>query len=138
MERKKVLFVCEHNSARSQMAEAFLKSLAPDRFEVQSAGISPGTLNPLAVKVMGEVGIDISKNRTKGVEDLFKKGEDFDIVITVCDPAATACPVFPGSQVINWTFDDPAKVSGTEDEKLNQVRRIRDKIEDQILEWIKH
>jgi arsenate reductase (thioredoxin) len=138
MERKqKVLFVCEHNSARSQMAEAFLKSLAPDRFEVQSAGISPGILNPLVVKVMTEEGIDISMNRTKGVDDLLNRGEKFDVIITVCDPAAAACPVFPDSKVVHWSFDDPSKFKGTEEEILNQLRRIREEIRTKILEWIK-
>jgi len=134
--KKKVLFVCEHNSARSQMAEAFLKTLAPDNFEVKSAGIDPGALNPLAVKVMAEVGIDISKNKTKSVDALFAGGEKFDIVITVCDPAAMACPVFPGSRVLNWSFEDPSKVTGTEDEKLEKVRIIRDGIRSKIMEWL--
>jgi arsenate reductase (thioredoxin) len=136
-QKKRVLFVCEHNSARSQMAEAFLKSLAPERFEVQSAGISPGRLNPLAVKVMKEAGIDISMNRTKGVDGLLNKGEKFDFIITVCDPAASACPVFPGAEVIHWMFEDPSRVSGAEDEKLNKVRKIRDEIRLKIIEWIK-
>jgi len=132
----KVLFVCEHNSARSQIAEAFLKALAPERFEVKSAGVAPGTLNPLAVKVMEEAGIDISGNKTKSVDDLFAGGERFDIIVTVCDPAAMACPVFPGSQVINWSFDDPSKVTGTESEKLAKVRNIRDEIRKRLLKWI--
>lgn len=131
-----ILFVCEHNSARSQIAEAFLKALAPERFEAKSAGIDPGTLNPLAVKVMEEAGIDISGNKTKSVDDLFAGGERFDIIVTVCDPAAMACPVFPGSKVINWSFDDPSKVTGTESEKLAKVRNIRDEIRKRLLKWI--
>lgn len=97
MTKKRVLFVCVHNSARSQMAEAFLNNLGGDRFEAVSAGLEPGTLNPLVVEVMKEAGIDISQNRTKSVFDLFKKGELFSYVITVCDEAsAQRCPVFPG------------------------------------------
>lgn len=136
-EKLKVLFVCEHNSARSQIAEAFLKALAPKRFKVKSAGIDPGTLNPLAVKVMEEVGINISGNKTKSVDDLFAGGERFDIIVTVCDPAALTCPVFPGSEVINWSFQDPSKVEGNEDEKLEKVRIIRDEIRSKIMEWLK-
>ena len=95
---KRVLFVCIHNSARSQMAEAFLNSLGGDRFEAMSAGLEPGVLNPLVVKVMQEAGIDISKNQTKSVFDLFDRGEAFAYVITVCDAArAEACPLFQDS-----------------------------------------
>ncbi len=136
-QKKKILFVCEHNSARSQMAEAFFKALAPDRFDVQSAGISPGTLNPLAIMAMHEIGIDISMNRTKGVDELFSQGEKFDIIITVCDPAAKSCPVFPGARVINWSFEDPSKVTGTAEERLNTVRKIRDEIRKKIDAWIR-
>ena len=95
-DKKRVLFVCVHNSARSQMAEAFLNTLAGDRFEAMSAGLEPGTLNPLVVEVMKEVGIDISRNQTKSAFDLFKKGELFSYVITVCDAAsAESARFFP-------------------------------------------
>ena len=104
--RKRVLFVCVHNSARSQIAEAFLNTLAGDRFEAVSAGLEPGTLNPLAVEVMKEVGIDISKNRTKSVFDLYAAGALFSYVIAVCDAeAAQRCPIFPGiTKTIVWSF----------------------------------
>jgi arsenate reductase len=96
-DKKRVLFVCVHNSARSQIAEAFLNALAGDRFEAMSAGLEPGTLNPLVVEVMKEVDIDISRNQTKSAFDLFKKGELFSYVVTVCDAAsAEQCPLFPG------------------------------------------
>lgn len=119
------------------MAEAYLNSMAPDRFEASSAGISPGALNPLAVKVMAEDGIDISRNSTKSVEAFLSRGDFFDIIITACEPAAKSCPVFPGTNVLHWTFDDPSKVSGTETEKLAKVRKIRDEIRLKIVKWIK-
>ena len=131
MEKKiKVLFVCVHNSARSQMAEAFLNNLAGDRFEAQSAGLEPGTLNPLAVETMHETGIDISANQTKSVFNFFKHGAMFNYVITVCDGAnAERCPIFPGiTQRRHWSFADPAALEGTHEEKLEAVRRIRDEI----------
>jgi arsenate reductase len=131
MEKKsKVLFVCVHNSARSQMAEAFLNHLAGDRFEAQSAGLEPGTLNPLAVETMAEAGIDISGNQTKGVFDFFKSGAMFNYVVTVCDGAnAERCPIFPGvTQRLHWSFADPSALEGTHEEKLAAVRRIRDEI----------
>ena len=139
MDKKRVLFVCVHNSARSQMAEAFLNSLTGDRFEVMSAGLEPGKLNPLAVEVMKEVGIDISQNRTKSAFDLFKKGELFSYVITVCDAAsAEQCPLFPGllTAQIHWSFADPASFTGTYEEKLAQTRAVRDAIKTKIKEWI--
>ena len=108
-DKKRVLFVCVHNSARSQIAEAFLNALAGDRFEAMSAGLEPGTLNPLVVEVMKEVGIDISRNQTKSAFDLFKKGELFSYVITVCDAAsAEHVPAFP------WLIDraDPLEFCG--------------------------
>ena len=140
MGKKRVLFVCIHNSARSQMAEAFLNNLAGDRFEAVSAGLEPGTLNPLAVEVMKEVGIDISQNRTKSVFDLYKKGELFSYVITVCDEAnAQRCPVFPGllTTQIHWGFADPLAFTGTFEERLAQTRQLRDTIKAKIEKWLK-
>ena len=134
--KQKVLFVCEHNSARSQMAEAFLQSLAPERYEAHSAGITPGKLNPLVVEAMKEAGIDISMKTTKGVEDLLATGERFEVIITVCDPAASSCPVFPGSKMVHWEFQDPSMLTGTEKEKLVKIRLIRDEIREKIAEWI--
>src|SRR6185369_12373708 len=116
MERKiRVLFVCIHNSARSQMAEALLKKIGGDRFEAFSAGLEPGTLNPLAVEVMGELGVDISANQTKGVFDFFTGGILFDYVVTVCDGAsAEKCPIFPGiTRRLHWSFEDPAAAAGS-------------------------
>jgi len=140
MDKKRVLFVCVHNSARSQMAEALLNHLAGDRFEAESAGLEPGVLNPLAVSVMKEIGIDISQNKTKSVFDLFKRGELFSYVITVCDAAsAEACPIFPGllSKTIHWSFEDPSSFTGTLEEKLEKTRRVRDAIKEKIEEWLK-
>lgn len=125
-----VLFVCVHNSARSQMAEAFLKARAGDRLRVESAGLEPGTLNPLVVEVMGEVGIDISQNATKSVFGLFKAGRLFTYVITVCDQtAAERCPIFPGFvQRLHWSFEDPSRLQGNREEQLAGTRIIRDAI----------
>jgi len=139
-DKKRVLFVCVHNSARSQIAEAFLNNLAGDRFEAMSAGLEPGTLNPLAVDVMKEVGIDISRNKTKSVFDLFKRGELFSYVITFCDAAsAEQCPLFPGllTAQIHWSFADPSSFVGTHEEKLAQTRIVRDTIKTKIEDWLK-
>jgi arsenate reductase len=141
MGKKKVLFVCVNNSARSQIAEAFLKQLAGDRFEVESAGLEPSKLNPLAVEVMKEVGIDISQNRTKSVFDLYKQNRLYDYVIAVCDESqAQRCPTFPGTIItksIDWSFADPANFQGTWEEKLEKTRQVRDKIKQQIEQWLK-
>jgi len=137
MPKQKVLFVCIHNSARSQMAEAWLNHLCGDSFEAQSAGLEPGKLNPLVVEVMKEEGIDISHKTTKAVFDLFKKGEHFSYVITVCDEAsAERCPIFPGlTQRLHWSFPDPSKTTGSDQEKLEQIRLIRDAIKQKIESW---
>ena len=137
MEKEKVLFVCIHNSARSQMAEAWMNRLWGERFEAESAGLEPGTLNPLAVAVMKEVGIDISGKATRSVFDLYKAGTLFSYVITVCDEtAAEACPIFPGNaKHIHMGFADPSRVEGTEVEKLAQVRLIRDSIRKAVEEF---
>ena len=140
MNKKRVLFVCVHNSARSQIAEAFLNALAGDRFEAVSAGLEPGKLNPLVVEVMKEAGIDISRNQTKSAFDLFKKGELFSYVITVCDAAsAEQCPLFPGllTAQIHWSFPDPSAFTGTYEEKLAQTRILRDTIKDKIEIWLR-
>lgn len=139
MEKSKVLFLCIHNSARSQMAEAFLNQIAGDRFEAQSAGLEPGVLNPYVVKVMQEIGIDISGNETTGVSDLHRNGATFGYVIAVCDGAsAERCPIFPGAaRRLNWEFPDPFALRGTEEEKLQGTREIRDRIKARIEEWVK-
>lgn len=130
MDKKKVLFVCIHNSARSQMAEAWMNHLCGERYEAESAGLEPGTLNPLAVAVMKEVGIDISGKITRSVFDVLKAGTLFSWVITVCDEsAAEACPIFPGpAKHVHLGFADPSRVEGTQEEKLASVRVIRDSI----------
>jgi arsenate reductase len=138
MEKKKVLFVCGHNSARSQMAQAFLNMLAGDRFEAESAGIEAGTLNPLVVEAMGEIGIDISGNTTRRAFDLLKQGKRFHYVITVCDAGnAQKCPTFPYTwQYLNWRFPDPAELQGNYEEKMKEIRKIRDAIKEKLTAWI--
>ncbi len=136
MDKKKILFICVHNSARSQMAEAFLKHLAGNRFEVESAGLEPGKLNPLAIEVMKEIGIDISQNKTKSVFDFYKADKKYNYVITVCDESQSkSCPVFPGNaKKLHWSFDDPSGFTGTWEEKLGKTRIVRDKIKQKIEE----
>ncbi len=136
---KKVLFVCVHNSARSQMAEAFLNKLAGDRFQAESAGLEPGTLNPLVIEAMKEVGIDISKNKTKSVMEFYKQGKLYDYVITVCSGAdSERCPIFPGNAVkLHWPFDDPASFKGSWEERLSRTRVVRDAIKQKIEEWVR-
>jgi arsenate reductase (thioredoxin) len=139
MDKKRVLFICEHNSARSQMAEAFLKQMAGDRFEVESAGLEPGKLNPLAVEAMKEEGIDISQNKTKSVFDFYKQGRLYSYVITVCDEAqAQRCPIFPGvTELLHWSFPDPASFQGSWEEKLAKTRTVREEIKQKIKDWLK-
>lgn len=138
MKKDKVLFVCVHNSARSQMAEAFLNRLAGERFEAFSAGLEPGTLNPLVVEVMQEVSVDIANNQTKDVFELFKQGEIFSYVISVCDGAnAERCPIFPGIvSRIHWSFPDPSTLEGSLEYKLEATREIRDAIRAAVVEFI--
>ncbi len=135
--KKKALFICVHNSARSQMAAALLNKRCGDFFEAESAGLEPGKLNPLAVEVLREVGIDISKNKTKAVFDVFKSGQLFAFVITVCEESeAAGCPIFPGVTTrLHWSFSDPSKFSGTDEEKLEQTRHVLDEIDDQIQQF---
>ncbi len=138
MDKVKVLFVCIHNSARSQIAEAFLNDLAGDRFYAESAGLEPGELNPLVVKVMQEIGIDISNNKTDDVFEFFKQGRIYNYVITVCDKSnGERCPLFPGIvQNIEWSFDDPSALIGSFEEKLIKTRMIRDGIKNKIIDFI--
>ena len=135
--KKKVLFICIHNSARSQMAEAFLNQICGEQFSAQSAGIEPGTLNLVVVKVMSEVGIDISRNHTKSVESFIRSGVRFDYVISVCDESsAQRCPTFPGqSQRFCWAFPDPSSFVGTPEEKLMKTREVRDLIRAKVQAW---
>jgi len=135
--KKKVLFICVHNSARSQMAAALLDKRCGDHFEAESAGLEPGELNPIAVEVLRESGIDISRNRTQAVFDVFKSGQLFAYVITVCDESeAAGCPIFPGVTTrLHWSFPDPSKFAGSPEEKLEQTRQVRDKIDNQIRQF---
>ena len=137
MAKQKVLFVCIHNSARSQMAEAFLNGLGGDRFEAESAGLEPGKLNPVVVAAMREVGIDLSGRPTKSVDAMIARGPYFDYVVTVCDEAsAERCPAFPGpGQRLHWPFPDPSSFAGTPDEKLAGTRQVRDAIRAEIESW---
>lgn len=137
MNKPKILFICVHNSARSQMAEAFLNDIGGAGFEAQSAGLEPGTLNPLVVEVMREAGLDISGNKTQAVFDVFKSGQLFAHVITVCSEAeAGGCPIFPGpTQRLHWPFPDPSTVTGTREEKLAKIREIRDAILKRVEEF---
>lgn len=125
-----ILFVCTHNSARSQIAEAYLRQMAGDSFEVESAGLEPTEINPLAVEVMAEEGIDISHKKTQSVFELFKSGRLYTHVITVCESSRESqCPIFPGiTKRLHIPFDDPAGLKGTREEKLAGTRRIRDQI----------
>lgn len=134
---RQILFVCIHNSARSQMAEAFVNQMCPGSFVASSAGLEPGTLNPLVVEAMQEVGIDISAASTTGVAEVLAAGRQFDRVITVCDEAsAERCPSFPGPVAReHWGFPDPSAASGSHAEKLAQVREIRDAIRQRISDW---
>lgn len=135
--KRNVLFICVQNSARSQMAEAFLNAACPDEFEAESAGLDPGTLSPLAVTVMREVGIDISTKSTQSVFELFKAGRLFSYVITVCDEtSAESCPIFPGkTRRLHWSFPDPAALQGPWEERLAGTRVIRDTIRAKIAAW---
>ena len=135
--KAKILFVCIHNSARSQMAEALLNHLCPDFFKAESAGLEPGKLNPLAVEVMREIGLDISHNETRSAHDVYMSRRLFSTVITVCDQAsAERCPDFPGvSQRLRWSFPDPSTFQGTRQERLEQTRQVRDMIAAKIKAW---
>jgi arsenate reductase len=131
----KVLFLCTGNSCRSQMAEGFLRSLAADQFEAYSAGINPVGLNPNAVLVMKERGIDISGQKSKNVTSYL--GQHFPFIITVCDNARAQCPIFPGpAQRLHWGFEDPAHATGNEEARLAVFRRVRDEIEDHIRRFL--
>lgn len=128
---QRVLFLCTHNSARSQMAEGLLRQLAGDRFEVFSAGTEATRVRPLAIQVMAELGIDISGQHSKTLDRYLN--DPFDEVITVCDTAAEVCPVFPGAvHRRHWSFEDPSKATGSEAEQLAVYRRVRDEIRSKI------
>lgn len=134
----KVLFVCIHNSARSQMAEELLRKLGGEGFEVESAGLEPGTLNPVVVKSLKEDGIDINDKQTKSVFELFQAGNTYDYVIAVCDGAsAEKCPIFPGTgKKIHWSFTDPSQFGGSDEEKLGKVAEVKLEIKEKIEQWL--
>jgi arsenate reductase len=137
MEKARVLFLCTGNSARSQMAEAFLRAYGGDAFEACSAGLEPKGMNPFTVRVMNEIGFDLSGQYAKGMDQYLGKVL-FQYLITVCDQADKNCPVFlPGvSRRMHWSFEDPAAVEGTEEEKLAKFREVRDQISRKIQEWL--
>ena len=125
--RPKVLFLCTGNSARSQMAEGYLRHVAADRYEALSAGVEPKGLNPLAIEAMGEIGIDISQQTSKDVVSLL--GQHVPYVVTVCDNAKERCPIFPGTwKFLHWSLEDPAAAEGIHEERLAVFRRVRDQI----------
>jgi len=138
MDEKKVLFVCEHNSARSQMAEAFLNRLGRGRFKAESAGLSPGSLNPRAVAVMAEIGYDISRNKVDNVFDFYREGRLYQFVITVCDESqARSCPLFPGiTRRLHWSFPDPSSFQGSSREVMDRTREVREQIRQQVEDFI--
>lgn len=135
--KKRVLFICIHNSARSRMAEAFVNEHCGEEFAAESAGLEPGSLNPYAVRAMSEVGIDISRQPTRSVFDVFRASQVFAYVITVCDEAsAERCPIFAGvTRRLHWSFPDPSAATGTESEKMEEARRVRDLVKAQIEAW---
>ena len=128
--RQKVLFLCTGNSCRSQMAEGLLRAECGDRFEVFSAGTRPVPVNPRAIKVMAEAGLDISDHRSQKLDEF--ADQKIDLVISVCDAASAICPNFPGSRRLHWSLPDPAKVSGSDGEIMEEFRRVRDDIRHRI------
>ncbi len=133
--KQRVLILCTANSARSQMAEGLLRTLAGEQFEVFSAGAKPSVVNPLAIAAMDERGIDIRSHRSKHLNEFLS--QPFDYVITVCDTAAESCPIFPGpAQRIHWSFPDPAAVEGGEEQRLASFRTVRNAIEAQFTSWL--
>jgi arsenate reductase len=136
MSRPRVLFLCTHNSARSQMAEGFLRTLAGDRFEAGSAGTEKTAVNPLAIRVMAELGIDIGAQTSKRYEDV--ASPPWDYLITVCDDANERCPYVPGSvERLHWSFEDPSRATGGEEQRLAVFRRVCDQIRERLTAWLK-
>ena len=135
---QKVLFVCIHNSARSQMAEAFLNEVGKECFEAESAGLEPGKLNPVVVEAMQEVGQDISENTCDAIKDFLPRANEFAYVVTVCDEtSAECCPTFPSNvKRLHWGFPDPSSLEGSAEERLARTREIRDLIRARIEQWL--
>lgn len=138
MNKRTVLFVCVHNSARSQMAEAFLNRLGGEEFYAESAGLEPGQINPLVVAAMQEIGINLNGKATNDVFDFVKEGRQYDYVITVCDETAgERCPLFPGrAERLHWTFEDPSSFKGPEEQRLMKTRLVRDQIYQRISTFV--
>ena len=138
--KKRVLFICVHNTARSQMAEAYLRHYADDLFEVESAGLEPGVLNPIVVEAMADDGFDISQKVPQSVVDLYKAGRTYNYVITVCSrEAEEKCPVFPGPvRRLSWPFPDPAQFGGGHDEKLAKTIEVRNVIKEEVRQFVEH
>ncbi len=138
MQKVKVLVICVHNSARSQMGEEYIRKYGGDLFEVESAGLEPGTLNPLVVEVLQEEGIDITGKKTQSAFDLYNAGRSYDYVITVCSKEAQErCPLYPGTKKrLHWPFSDPSSLDGTHEEKLARTREIRDEIKEAVKSFI--
>ncbi len=135
MTRRRVLILCTHNSARSQMAEGLLRALASDRFEVASAGTEATRVHPLAIRAMDELEIDLRDHRSKTVDRFMV--EPWDYVITVCDSANERCPIFPGRTTrLHWSFEDPSAATGSEEERLAVFRRVRDAIAARLRDWV--
>jgi len=137
MEKIRILVVCVHNSARSQMAEEYIRKYGGNQVEVESAGLEPGRLNPLVIEVLQEEGIDISEKQTQSAFDLYKAGKRYDYVITVCSAEAKErCPIYPGTKErLHWPFDDPSSFHGTRSAKLRKTRKVRDAIKEQVREF---
>jgi arsenate reductase len=136
MSRPRVLFLCTHNSARSQMAEGFLRALAGDRFEAGSAGTEKTSVHPLAIRVMAERGIDIAGHTSKLYADV--ASPSWDHLVTVCDDASERCPWVPASVTrLHWSFPDPSRASGSEEERLAVFRRVRDQIHERLAAWLR-
>jgi len=134
----RVLFLCVHNSARSQLAEAWLRELGEGRYEVESAGLEPGRLNPHVVRALQEVGIDICGKIPQSVFDLHQAGRRYDWVVTVCSPeAAERCPIFPGGgHRLHWPLPDPASFTGSEEEVMARVRELREAVREKVREFV--
>ena len=129
--KERVLFLCTHNAARSQMAEGLLRSIAGDRYEVFSAGTEQTRVHPLAIEAMRELGVDIGSQRSKTLDEF--QGQPFDAVITVCDSANESCPFFPGAtRRLHWSFEDPSAATGTDEERLRTFRKVRDAIAERV------
>src|ERR1051325_7279083 len=135
MDKRRVLFLCTHNSARSQMAEGLLRATAGDRFEVESAGTEATHVRPLAARALAELGIDVGGHTSKTLDRFLH--EPWDFVITVCDNANESCPVFPGAATrVHWSFPDPSRATGTDAEQLAVYREVRDAIRMRLEEWL--